>query len=443
MLIRYIFLIVLCSSVFVINPIKASWQGSSIDLSLARQYFQETKAVCEQDGGRLWGAPIYGPILFADPETHTVVANQADTVGLFVQQEGVFTGKLPAEISISNTSIDFAGKKWAMIAWPLPEERRRRLRLITHELFHRIQDSLNLPANNPANNHLDAMQGRIWLRLEWRALERALQEQGMARQQAIHDAYYFRHHRQHHFLQSSSQEDLLELNEGLAEYTGFKLSSRSQGELAALIGDNLRQGHNRTSFVRSFAYISGPAYGYLLDTTLPSWRKQITTNKKRLSLSELLYKGLPSKLSQDYQAQALLRAKYYDSDEIIAAETRRDQLRQEQAKKYHARLVEGPLLVLPVTDKLDYSFNPNNLVPFDGLGTVYPTLRAVDVWGILEVSQGALLCREGERLTKIHLPAPENTNGPTITGNGWKLELNTGWVISAGQRKGDLLLKKK
>ncbi|AEV97207.1 hypothetical protein Niako_0826 [Niastella koreensis GR20-10] len=32
---------------------------------------------------------------------------------------------------------------------------RERLRLVAHELFHRIQDSLGLPARSPNCNHLD------------------------------------------------------------------------------------------------------------------------------------------------------------------------------------------------------------------------------------------------------------------------------------------------
>src|SRR5437763_14976116 len=61
-----------------------------------------------------------------------------------------------------------------MVMWPLPESPTRRARLLMHELFHRIQDDLGLPALSPPNAHLGTLEGRIWLQLEWRALRQAL-----------------------------------------------------------------------------------------------------------------------------------------------------------------------------------------------------------------------------------------------------------------------------
>ena len=43
-----------------------------------------------------------------------------------------------------------------------------------HELFHRIQPDLGLMTISGNNAHLDTVEGRVWLRLEWRALARAL-----------------------------------------------------------------------------------------------------------------------------------------------------------------------------------------------------------------------------------------------------------------------------
>ncbi len=59
-----------------------------------------------------------------------------------------------------------------------------------HELFHRIQGGLGLSSEMPKmppgsgeNAHLDSLEGRYWMRLEWRgrALARALGASGAAR----------------------------------------------------------------------------------------------------------------------------------------------------------------------------------------------------------------------------------------------------------------------
>ena len=82
-----------------------------------------------------------------------------------------------------------------MILWPLPTDRNQRLALMLHESFHRIQDSLGLPMSNPDNPHLDTLDGRYYLQLEYRALSAALQSEGVAQRQAAADAVAFRRQR--------------------------------------------------------------------------------------------------------------------------------------------------------------------------------------------------------------------------------------------------------
>ncbi len=417
----------------------ARGQELAIKLELAAQYFAEARGVCQRDGGRLWGVPLCGPMLFADPETRAVVANQADKEGRLRPQDAVFTGTLPPEVVVANTATDWAGVKWTMVMWPLPEEKQPRVQLLLHEAFHRVQDALKLTAANPANAHLEQKDGRIWLRLEWRALERALQEQGAARRTAAADALLFRRHRQALFPQAATEELALETNEGLAEYTGLKLSTRSAGELAALAGYALRQFHRRLSYTRSFAYATGPAYGALLDAADASWRKQI---KAGGDLGALLQKALALKLAPDLAAQAAARAALYDGAEVIAAETIRETTRQQQLAKYRARLQDGPVLILPIGASFNYSFNPNNVVPLVDGSTVYPTARITDDWGVLTISDGVLMVREKGRIVRLHVAAPATPAARPLEGSGWKLELKDGWALEPGARGGDLMLRK-
>src|ERR1051326_8283412 len=149
-------------------------QQSTIDTKLAEKYFQEAGELCDRDHAKLWGISLCGPMLFVDPATHALVANSADREGLLTKQGGVYVGRWPEGRPTANTANDWAGLKWTTIQWPLPVNKYARTRLMMHELFHRIQDQIGLPGSNPMNNHLDSLEGRILLQLEWLALREAL-----------------------------------------------------------------------------------------------------------------------------------------------------------------------------------------------------------------------------------------------------------------------------
>src|SRR5262249_61291576 len=92
----------------------------------------------------------------------------------------------------------------------------------------------------------------------------------------VADAVYFRNSRRSLFPAAAKNENALEMNEGVAEYTGFKLSTSSPEEYAVVVAAWLRSAPTRTpSYGRSFAYTSGPAYGGLLDAASKGWRKGV------------------------------------------------------------------------------------------------------------------------------------------------------------------------
>jgi hypothetical protein len=430
-------IIIICSSTV---SFAAAKQESGINLSFANQYFQEAKAASDRDGGKLWGVTLYGPMLFVDEATRSVVTNEPDKSGFLHREGNLFVGKLPGEINVANTAVNWAGVKWTMVIWSsLSEERKERVRLMTHELFHRIQDSINLKSSDPSNSHLDSQNGRTWLRLEWLALERSLYESGESRRAAIADAIYFHRFRQSLFPQAMAEEAALETNEGLAEYTGLKLSATTNGETVALAGYALRQARFKQTFTRSFAYATGPAYAFLLDAHEQNWRKSVKAGD---DLSAILQQAVKLKLPPNSETEARDRAKNYDGDEIIHAETKRENRRREQTAKYRALLVDGAVLVIPVADSFNYSFNPNNLVPLENLGTFYPTARVTDDWGVLEVSDGALMVRENNNIKRIQVSAPADSKAQPLQGKGWKLELKAGWTLAPGERSGDFVVRK-
>src|SRR5204863_4775129 len=135
----------------LVSSIPACACGLDITPGEAAQVFAEARAVSERDGGRLWGKSLYGPMLFVQPVTRFVAANQADPGGLLKPVGDVWTGKLPAGIPIANTAVDWSGARWTMVLWPLPSDPADRARLLAHEMFHRIQPDLGFRTTDPVN----------------------------------------------------------------------------------------------------------------------------------------------------------------------------------------------------------------------------------------------------------------------------------------------------
>src|SRR5262249_4819680 len=264
----------------------------------------------------------------------------------------------PEDKNIANTAIDWAGVHWTMVAWPFSVYRQPRERLLLHECFHRIQESVSLPARDAVNNHLDTRDGRIWLQMEWRALERALRQTGAERSQAVSDALLFRGYRRSLSRDAAQHENALELNEGMAEYTGIKLSSATLEEFVVRADLAVRDGRSNPTFARSFAYVSGPAYGALLDMSGKPWRDRIA---KMGDLGPLLATASRIPLQKPDEHAAQIAASPYEGEEVIGAETRRDEKRQRDIAAARHRFVEGPVLILPLTAALNYSFDPNNV----------------------------------------------------------------------------------
>ena len=49
---------------------------AQVDQQRAQEYFKEARALCERDGGRLWGVSICAPMVIADMRTQTFATSQ-------------------------------------------------------------------------------------------------------------------------------------------------------------------------------------------------------------------------------------------------------------------------------------------------------------------------------------------------------------------------------
>jgi hypothetical protein len=411
----------------------AAAQDGGIDTSLARRYFQEARWAADDDGGRMWGRSLYGPILFFDRQSGQVVAAQADQEGRLQARDGLFVGSVPASFAGANTAMDWAGVHWTVVLWPLPTDTFERLRLILHECWHRIQPELGLPAASVKNEHLGSKDGRIWLLLEYRALAQALPAWGPERKQAIADALAFRAYRRSLFADAAQEEDRMEVHEGLAEYAGVAAAGLANQAARHLMAGRLRVNALKPALSYAFAYETGPAYGLLLDMQSKTWRRELTTSSSLSGMLAALNKIEPAAPTL---ADVTARAGRYDGEALIAKETEAERKRQEALAKYRRDLVEGHVLELPLRQRR-FSFDPDAVVPLPPDGTVYLGCKFVDDWGVLEVD-GALLASKD--LGRAAVPAPAAADD--LRGDGWRLQLANGWKIAPGKRAGDFVVVK-
>lgn len=408
----------------------------SIDLDTARRYFMELRNQCTKDDGALWGISLCVPVAFIDPQTRQIVTNWPDSLGVFDNQHDIYTGIWPANLPVSNSTDKYNGTTWSTIIWPPPVDNTARISLMLHESFHNVEESMGIRAGTFENSHLGTKEGRIWLRLEWEALRKALLSEGYDRISHIKNALIFREYRRSLFRGSAESERKMELYEGLAEYTGLRLCGLSLSEAALYLSDTAYFARlNVPSFEKSFAYYSGPAYGFLLDLMKVKWRD---TFKPTDDLGNLLKTALNITLSVDLEQSAGKSAPYYNGAIIRSEETDRALENQKRIADFKSRLIDGPHLDIPLR-QMNLEYDPRRVISLDIYGTLYPSIRISDLWGVLIVTDsGALISPEWNRIT---VSSPGSIEGVSITGNGWKLEMNDGWEIVPGTRQGDFVLQ--
>lgn len=390
--------------------------SGQIDSTRAQGWFREAAVLCEREGGRLWGVSLCGPMVFADPVSGSIATNQPAPAA-----------ERPRSLGYANSAVDWGGVHWATYVWQgIPgDDAKLRGRLIMHELFHRVQADLGLMTTSGQNDHLDTLEGRYWLRLEWRALAAALSLEGSARTEAMRDALAFRSSRHTAFPGSGENERRDEVREGLAQYTGTVTATSSHEEAVANTVKQLTDAETQPTFVRTFAYPSGAAYGVLLDELSPGWTRAVDGET---DLGRLLMAAAGIEATVD----ATAAAERYQGSTLRAAEEERDTQQQARVEELRQRFVDGP--VLKFRRGRQAAFVTTGATPIPGQGTVFFTYRTTSEWGSFETETGVLIHDDGESLSA---PGPITVDGANVTGDGWTIVLAPGWVVRPGPRAGD------
>src|SRR4249919_639486 len=210
------------NALFLLLPLSAATAAEAqVQPELAKRYFEEATKLCERDAGRLWGVSLCGPMVIVDQATGTRATSLPEPDGPPPRLQGLVDGP-----------VSWGGLRWfSFPLWMLPEkDADARQQVMLHGLFHRIQPELGFITEDGTNEHLNSLEGRVWLQLEWRALRRAVESSGSARAEAIADALAFRGERRRLFPGAAENERRDEIREGLASYTGIAAWANSPAD---------------------------------------------------------------------------------------------------------------------------------------------------------------------------------------------------------------------
>jgi len=393
---------------------------AQIDQQRAQEYFKEAQALCERDAGRLWGVSLCGPMVIVDQATGTRATSQPEPEGPPPRFQGFADGP-----------VSWGGARWfSFPLYMLPEkDPDARQQVMLHGLFHRVQPELGFITDEGFNEHLNTLEGRVSLRLEWRALRRALESNGSVRAEALADALAFRLERRRRFPGAAENERREEIREGLASYTGVAAWAKSPADAHRAAVSELAAGESQSSFVGNFEAASGPAYGVLLDDLLPEWRRQVRATS---DLGDLLASATNRPPTTDL-TEAAAR---YDGATLRTAEEARDRAQQVRIAELRQRFVDGPVLTMPAGGS--GTSDTTDSVGISGTGTVFFhnfTLSAQ--WGRLNANGGVLRAADGATLS---VPVTGPLDGTALQGDGWSVTLNAGWVVRPAARPGSFVI---
>ena len=418
-----VFVLILC-----VSSISCS-QSKPNPMEKAAPSFENLKKVSDADNGKLWGKTLYGPTMFVDVQTRNLVANQQNKENTLVQKGNLYFGQLPEDIIIANTSITYCGEDWTCVIWDGSRDLLTNTHLLIHESLHRIQDEIGLPSCGSSNQHLDETEGELLLKLELGILKDLLQNDSKDLTEGLRDAMTVRKYRQTLF--PNGNENQFECHEGMAEYTAFKLlplDNDNEAIRKGLVAAAITKGMDGSGFGNSFAYLTGPAYGLLIDEMIPDWRNSIRSGK---TIPEVISTKVAIPDTIDNAEKERISARYGLTD-YLNKERNRLEARDKEDAELRDRFSESKWLVIP-NDNINFGFNPTErLVAYDTIGVICNTMQLQGSFGTLEVGNGIM---HTHNWSSFIIPYSEDHCDA-------KISLNPGYAIEPVDEKSFTIVKK-
>lgn len=389
----------------------------------AVEYFGLIEKICARDSGKLWGKELYSPLMFIDRRTRKITANQSDGEELLKSREHVYTGIYPREMIISNAPIRFGGTMFASVPLPEQEDEYRIKARAIHSLFHKFQLE-NWPDLYTIYNtsNLDEQQARLLLKLEWKALIKALNSCGEEKLLAIRDALIFRGACHETYPAFTADQIRFETYEGLTTFTYISLISESPDEFRKRMREQFEMIYSFQSYSRSYGFIHGALYATLLSQNMFDFK---TIRSEKTDLGKLVKEVYGIELPAICRDVAGSIAFSYNFEEIKNEEEQRLRDIKERLDKQVALFTEKPVVFIELESPY-FDFEPEDVHALDTLGILYSRLRVSDNWGKLTVDKTGCLVSNNYRHLRINAKGLR-TGKNHIYGDGWNLVLNDNW----------------
>jgi hypothetical protein len=390
----------------------------------AAQYFKKIENICNTDNGKLWGKNLYGPLMFVDRSTRKIIASQPDNDGILKEKDGIYTGLYPKELIINNIAITFGGTLFALSPLPIEEDDYRIISRAIHSLFHCFQETIGYTSSGFNTRNMDDKNARLWIKLEWKALQKAINSTGEEQQLAIRDALVFRGSNRELYQKYAADETRFENYEGLATFTYILLSTSSPDENKKRLFEYLDRIYSFQSYARSYGFIHGALYATLMHQKGFDFS---TIRSENTDLGYIVKELYGIKLPVICRDVAGSLAVNYDIENIYKEEEKRELDIKGRIQREISIFTEKPVVFLELESPY-FDFEPEDIHPLDTLGTLYRTIRVSDNWGKLTVDKGGCLISNNLKYLRITAKGfKEDKN--RISGEGWHLILNNEWEM--------------
>lgn len=389
----------------------------------AKHYFAELEKACNLDNGRLWGENLYGPVVLIDVKTRKLYANTPDNRGLLKPKDGIFVGTYPKEEVITYVR-NLEGTLFAMAPIPHKENEQLMVSRCIHGLFHCFQIRKNIDTPEYNNSHMSERTARLWLKMEWKALERAIRTNGNTRDQALRDALVFRSARREMYPGHIQDENHFESYEGLASFTYSYMTSENIEEYTAKVLKQCHDIYDFKSYTHSYGFVHGNLYACLLFEKGFDFSDIDTVNFDLGEKARQLYEISLPEICRDIAGSLAFN---YDIDVVNSEEKVLEDLLREGLRKRTIPFTEKPVVLVEL-ESPNFSFEEEDTDPVDTLGIIYQTIRVSDNWGKLAVDQGG--CLVSANLKYLRVPAKNVASEKQhIMGDGWHIVLNNNWEM--------------
>ena len=377
---------------------------------------QQTAGILnKQESKDLWNVSLNAPLIIINHIENKMYFTAIENGKVQPVKEEAWNNKIP----LANSIFEYEGKKYVIIihAALMYSPCEERANLLAHEIFHLHQNGLGIQNTMSANFYMDEIEGRALLQIEMKALQQALDGD----LQGLHDALYIRAYRQRLYPQNN--EDLYELNEGLAEYTGAKLT---KDNFHQYVKGRLNYDIN-TGYANSFGYATGAAYATILDGLYPQWKSDRDLGK---GMTFLINKSNPQyAVTVDNLDLNKLLDKYNHGKILID---------EKEAVKSFGDMAAFEKLLEPETSKLiitnngvNFSYNPNDRVIALNNAVLLRNITIMGEWGQIIVNSGIVRPNDW---SAFYLLPPKEISANVVRGEDYTMNLNKGWkVIKVGE----------